>query len=689
LTQAGSTRETPLTVADVFTSLPTSPQDILGDVTAAGMEPPTDVMELLIARSDQTFGPEQETDPTSARRTVLVGGPGQGKSTVTQFLAQVYRAAFLFGSPVSTEAPVADALHTINASMLRLGLEPPISRRWPIRIVMTRLADALSSGSAVSLLDFIAQQVSARGSLPVTNDDMRRWLRTYPWIVIIDGLDEVPKSSNREEVLQALNDFFIDSASLKADVTVAATTRPQGYYNELDPRQYAHFDLIPLDATYATAFAASFISLRTGPGSERSEELLSKFVAATREESTSRLLASPLQCTIFVILIERLGKAPRDRWRLFSAYYRVIFQREQEKPGPLAGLLTDYQQDIEQIHRKVGFVLQEKSSEAGGTSSYLTFREFERLIDDHLLSQGHRRRDAKALRKRLISLATEGLVFLAFLGSDQVGFEIRSLQEFMAGEYIALFKRRKAADTLKSVAQRSHWDNVVLFALGKIFAENDQLKPEVVLLCQALDVSAELPDVVKPGANLALNVLMDGACATQPRYEELLTHQALRILDGPVSSRIGYLVQLLRGSKGAKRMVLKASQFDSNVHLSARINRLLLLGEASQLGYTHARHLLADSVRQEDPGALAQAVALALEHDNRHLLGAMSKRAGEIAFADISKSLRRVMASPLRPTEDEEEVNLFVLLNRVLSSGIRQWERQRRRSPPTRSPSQV
>jgi len=37
-----------------------------------------------------------------------------------------------------------------------------------------------------------------------TLDDLKRWLTAYPWVVVLDGLDEFQALSNRKQVLKRL-----------------------------------------------------------------------------------------------------------------------------------------------------------------------------------------------------------------------------------------------------------------------------------------------------------------------------------------------------------------------------------------------------------------------------------------------------------------------------------------------------
>jgi hypothetical protein len=74
-------------------------------------------------------------------------------------------------------------------------------------VVLSEFATALNADRDLSLLAFIARRIERRTDWKVSPDDLRNWLSTYPWFLVLDGLDEVPSSTNREDVLKKVEDF--------------------------------------------------------------------------------------------------------------------------------------------------------------------------------------------------------------------------------------------------------------------------------------------------------------------------------------------------------------------------------------------------------------------------------------------------------------------------------------------------
>lgn len=514
LTQAGSVADQGLRIDQVFIDLPTTS----GDVGKA-----------IVASADRT-----RTQGGRQSHLVLVGGPGQGKSTVTQFMSQLYRASFLRGSPVTDDPELSETTRLICDRAAAQAIPLPSARRWPMRVLLTDFADQLAKSSDLTLLQYIAAEVASVSGHVVAAAQMHTWLRDCPWLLLLDGLDEVPATSNRAETVRAVNDFLLDAANAEADVLVLATTRPQGYNDEFSGSRFNRVDLAPLPSGTALEYMLQLCALRVGVGSDRYKQIARQLAAAAEEPETSRLMSTPLQATILSLLVERQGRAPKDRWRLFSQYYRVIFQREQEKGGELGELLSQYESDINAVHFAAGFTLQARSEEAGETESVLTLDELDALLVARLTEQGHDPASARDLALKIQTVTTERLVFLALLRSGIVGFEVRSLQEFMAGEQILTRPANEMITSLRAISVSAHWSNVLLFAVGKIFAEREEYRSEVVTLCEILNSENRTFEVGLPGSALALRILEEGVAGTAPRYAKLLGSIASRICyEGP------------------------------------------------------------------------------------------------------------------------------------------------------------
>jgi hypothetical protein len=553
LEQAGHATEDRIPLARVFVDLPTFDErrlDPPDEESAPEDLPPGFIVKVLDIAAER-LDPEslschagyqstaQEASRPEPGRFVLIGGPGQGKTTVGQFICQLFRAAILKKRPQHLFAPeVRQALNLIEDQCCSAGIQLPPAPRFPIRIALSDFAAKLASREANhinSLLSYIVDRIQKRTGGEVSVDDFRQWLGGYPWIIILDGLDEVPASSNRDEVLAAVRDFWIDATGCNADVLVVATTRPQGYNEDYSPDLYQHKWLAPLSTARAMHYGRRLAEVRYGHDPDRCQKVITRLQRASKHGATARLMRSPLQVTIMTTLVDRGGRPPQERWNLFKEYYNVIYQREMERDIPAAAVLREYKPDIDAIHSRVGLLLQVESDRSGQTDARLSSECLAALAEARLIDEGHEGERLNDLKQRIIEAAAHRLVFLVGLEADEIGFEIRPLQEFMAAEGLMEGGDEDVQKRLREIAPIVNWRSVFLFAGGKCFAERQHLRDTVHTICAELneDTEDEVARATLAGSQLALDLLEDGPARRQPKYAQSLARLALRLLDMP------------------------------------------------------------------------------------------------------------------------------------------------------------
>ncbi|MGZ8159689.1 MAG: NACHT domain-containing protein [Methylobacter sp.] len=551
LGQAGHNAQDRIPLAKVFVDLPVGEP---GEETRRLFEDEDEQQPIAGAMQALRILAAQRLDPDSVKnmlsvgesfsqvpgRVVFIGGPGQGKSTLSQFLCQMHRVAILDAQCTTPQLPeVQDACKLIRQQCVHEVLELPDMPRFPVRVELNRFATALAGGHANSLFDYLLQRIKQRAERDLSLDDLRAWLAAYPWMLVLDGLDEVPASSNRSEVLAAIQNFLVDAHGCNADLLLVATTRPQGYNDDFSSRYYRHRYLLPLGVPQALLYASRLIDQRWGGDADHVQTLMERMQRAGTEDATARLMRSPLQVTIMALLVESVGQPPKERWRLFNDYYQVIFRREKERNILAAELLNTYQADIDAIHQQVGLRLQTDSEQSGGTEALLPQVQFAQLVEQRLTKEGHAGKEGERLKQEIIDAALERLVFLVAPQEDKVGFEIRSLQEFMAAECLMNGLDEDVRRRLRAIAPAAHWRNVFLFAAGRCFHDKQHLRDSLHALCCELNEGdgvvggGELEQAVLSGSRLALDILEDGAVANQPAQMKLYVRLALRLLELP------------------------------------------------------------------------------------------------------------------------------------------------------------
>jgi hypothetical protein len=541
LEQAGHSADEAIPLARVFIDLPTAPRPSSREEYAQQHDRQRFV-QYIVEDARHSFAPTATEAASSGKRTVnlskevhrgrhmLIGGPGQGKTTIGQYICQVFRCALLRDVP--TERLSADAEAVIAGLSAQWNFTVPITRRVPFRIVLSDFARSLAADESRSLLGYLAKKFTDRTDVIVSAEQIEPLLTQYPSVIVLDGLDEVPPSTNRDEVLAAITDFSIDVASNCMDVMIIATSRPQGYNDEFSPRQYTHHYLLPLTQADALDYGYRLSKVRFVGDDDRITKVNKRLERAASTPATARLMRSPLQVTILTLLVDRIGHPPEERWALFRDYYRLIYERETEREIPAVKVLKEHREDVDAIHRRVGLLLQVESERSGGTDARLTVEQFGKLVEDYLVEEGNTGAVVAQLRDAIINAAANRLVFLVGLEANQVGFEIRSLQEFMAAEGLMDARDGVAQKRLKAVAPSTNWRNVFLLAAGKCFAERRYLRDTIESICVDLNDDPDNEEFRKllVGSELALDLLEDGPARRQPMKRRSLTRLALRLL---------------------------------------------------------------------------------------------------------------------------------------------------------------
>lgn len=482
-----------------------------------------------------------------AGRIVLIGGPGQGKTTIGQFACQMLRAALLNATCATYSPEVKNALAHIADQSQELPKTHVL--RYPLRVDLKRLAEALAGDGdfgANSVLDYLVKHISKRTDTELGIKEFRKWLKSYPWLLVLDGLDEVPASSNRTKLMSAIRDFVsVEAHQQDADLLILATTRPQGYSDEFDPGLYWHLQIAPLNATEALQYGVKLAEARHRGLKSRIEDLTKSLRRATTNTATVRLMESPLQVTIMLALIEGGGEPPEQRWKLFHDYYDVIYRREKERGTPFSVLLGKYEPDIHWLHHRAGWILQRRNATAGQTAARLTHQEFEEMVEDRLLKRGHIDSNQRIeLVNQIRIAATDRLVFLVGNTANEIGFEIRSLQEFMAAEHCFDGSESCVQITIRAIAPHSYWQNVFLFVAGRIFFEKESLIDSLIVVCEQLNetLTDQAQGYIRAGSRLALSMLKDGVARNQPENSRVLSRCAAHLLDSKdQDDAIGFL----------------------------------------------------------------------------------------------------------------------------------------------------
>jgi hypothetical protein len=517
-------------IEEVFIDLPLRP----GPGGGTNISNTTTVIEALLTLSESVLRPGFPGCPP-LRHVVLAGQAGGGKSTVSRFFAQALRSNFLSEEHLGRGA--AEVRAGTTAAFSRLGLRKPVNRRWPFRIDLAEYADALGPDGQITIVTWIARKISERGGIAVGGHTINRWIQHWPSAIILDGLDEVTVPEVRQRLLDELTVFLDEQEKVSSDLLVVITTRPMSESERLDPERFTQLDLALLDRRTALAYGDLVIRRRLQDEPDRLSQLQKRFTRHADDAAMLHIMKTPLQVVITTVILERSASLPGDRYRLFWQYFEAIFAREVGKPTTLAPLLTQYERVVYDIHELVGVALQVSSETERDARALMSREQLEELIRGRLHDLEHAPgRTLDHLVERLVAATTQRLVLLVPGEDDNISFEIRSLQELMAGRAVSAVGDDDLRHNLRATARNPHWRNTWVFAVGRVFAEQGDYRRDLAVdVVESIDLAPEGAGWLSAiGPQLAGVLLEDGLAASTPRWQRRLVDVALRVLAGPV-----------------------------------------------------------------------------------------------------------------------------------------------------------
>lgn len=463
-------------------------------------------------------------------RLVIVGGPGEGKSTVGQYVAQVHRSMLL--------GDVTDvALHRgreVDETYL------PLTPRIPFRIILKDfgqwLAEKRDRGqfSAGTIDEFVSSQISAITSRRVTPDDLHQILRTNPALLILDGLDEVTDPDLRKILLSRVGEFVDRCDALDANLQILASTRPTGYTKEFDPAVFLHMRLAKLEPEQVRSYVSRWAKAKSLDES-KSSRVRQTMDECLQDDQIRLLTNTPLQVTILLLIISSGGTPPRQREALFNEYLDIMYRREMAKGR---NIIQSEKELLLGLHKYVGYMLHEKTTRAEAMASVLPRPDYEKHVlkfltwHDPFSPQSKRRAELKAITTE----AGERLVLIVEPEADVFGFELRSIQEFFAACHLA----DTSSDTVQrysrfeAIARLPHWRNVALFFVGRVGRNYAGEAANIIEVCR--DIDREVPDVfVHRGGTLALELAADRAFGPNRRRQNSLLELGIEVFDRHIS----------------------------------------------------------------------------------------------------------------------------------------------------------
>jgi hypothetical protein len=401
--------------------------------------------------------------------TLVTGEPGQGKSTLGQYVCQVHRHALL-----GSDDP-------------RLQPSAPPNVRVPLRIDLRDYASWLAGSNPFkadvvtksrkqlrvqgAMEQFLIPFIEARsGGLPCDIDAVHEILNRFPMLIVLDGLDEVAQPSVRERVAQEIDAFAARLAAVGFAPQVVVTTRPNASgLAEPSGENFEAIVLLRLSPDLRVTYLRKWADVNNVRGSAR-RALERTFRERTAEPHISLLADNPMQLSILLYLIHKRGDSvPTGRTALYTSYMETLLDREGEKTRAI----VDHRSDLEEVTSYLGWLLQARA-EAGSATGRLAIKALKKAILDYLFDV-----DKKTeLVDDLFTTVTQRVWALTSKLDGTFEFDVQPVREYFAARFMHEFAGADSADfdasdLLRELVRRPYWLNTCRFYVG--FANPNEL----------------------------------------------------------------------------------------------------------------------------------------------------------------------------------------------------------------------
>jgi hypothetical protein len=405
---------------------------------------------------------------TRMPQVVLEGAPGQGKSTIAQYVCQVHRMKLLKDN--NAIAAISEE-HRVDAVRLPIKVDLRDFATWLVK------KDPFSSDPKSeppanwrrALEPFIAALIGAQsGGTNFTTDDLLAVVRISSVLCVFDGLDEVADITLRQDVVEELVKGIQRLEANAASLQAVVTSRPAAFANSpgMPPDKYPYLHLASLSRALIDQYADRWLKARRVDSKEASE--FKRTLKEKLDQLHLRDLArNPMQLAILLSLITTRGTSlPDKRTALYDNYVDLFFNREAEK----SSVVREHRDLLIDIHRYLAWLLHSEA-ERGGASGSIPQDRLQSVLRNYLGKEGYDPAWAEALFAGMV----ERVVALVSRVEGTFEFEVQPLREYFAARFLydtAPYsppggeQRGTKPDRFDALARNFYWTNVTRFYAG-------------------------------------------------------------------------------------------------------------------------------------------------------------------------------------------------------------------------------
>lgn len=400
-------------------------------------------------------------------RIVIEGAPGQGKSTVTQYLCQVHRLILLNREQELSRTTPA---HRPNEARIPFRVDVRDYASWiagrdPFSDDPAARPPAHSSPILES---FLAAQVQRCTGMSFSVEDLAAVAEKSQILIVLDGFDEVADTGLRERIVTEVSDAATRILESALSAQLVVTSRPAAFANSPGfPREeWQHAHLLSLSRAAIEAYAGRWLDGRDADARERGD-ILRVLGDKLGQAHVRDLARNPMQLAILLALISVQGASlPDKRTALYDNYIEIFLNRESEK----SIIVRDHRELLVHIHRYLAWMLQVEAESNSGVG-HITEARLRETVRIFLERGGH----PTTLLDALFTGMVERVVALVSRIQGTFEFEVQPLREYFAARYLydtapysPPSKPRSGTlpDRFDAIARNFYWLNVVRFYSG-------------------------------------------------------------------------------------------------------------------------------------------------------------------------------------------------------------------------------
>lgn len=398
---------------------------------------------------------------------VLEGAPGQGKSTITQYVCQIHRMRILGDQNALNGVPVQ---HRETPIKLPFKVDLRDLATWLLKKdPFNPEVEGVPSQWERSLESFLTAQVRYfSGGASFSVSDLHAVAKLSAILLVFDGLDEIADIKRRRDIVEEVKKGVGRLKEVSASLQSIVTSRPAAFANSpgLPDDLFPYFTLKSLDTSLVEEYADKWLRAREIYNREAAE--VKSILREKIDQPHLRELArNPMQLAILLSLIHSRGTSlPDKRTALYDSYMELFFSRESTK----SDVVRDNRDLLIDIHRYLAWVLHSEA-EQGRERDKISEERLRALLRKYLQVEGH----DETLFEQLFSGMIERVVAIVSRVQGVYEFEVQPLREYFAARHLYVTapysppgneKKGTMPDRFDAIARNFYWLNVTRFFAG-------------------------------------------------------------------------------------------------------------------------------------------------------------------------------------------------------------------------------